>query len=164
MAFTATELEFRARDATPARSASQTRSPRDEHHGRSPRPKSRAGHGSHAGPRRARRVDEALDAALDALVAAGCRLAMAGLGVLVAAVQMNRWTHLAPHERLTTRPRPRANPQRLTPRSRRRAATQGTLFDRHTRVNFRPALTTARPLGGGSVDALRRRRGPQSSA
>jgi ABC-type transport system involved in multi-copper enzyme maturation permease subunit len=28
-------------------------------------------------------------------------VAMAGLGVLVAAVQMNRWTHLEPHERLT---------------------------------------------------------------
>jgi ABC-type transport system involved in multi-copper enzyme maturation permease subunit len=26
---------------------------------------------------------------------------MAGLGILVAAVQMNRWTHLAPHDRLT---------------------------------------------------------------
>jgi ABC-type transport system involved in multi-copper enzyme maturation permease subunit len=26
-------------------------------------------------------------------------VAMAGLGILVAAVQMNRWTHLAPHER-----------------------------------------------------------------
>jgi ABC-2 type transport system permease protein len=28
-------------------------------------------------------------------------VAMAGLGILIAAIQMNRWTHLTPHERLT---------------------------------------------------------------
>ena len=80
-------------------------------------------------------VDQAVDAALDALVAAGRRRRDGRRsGILVAAVQMSRWTHLEPHERAPLRldrhRRRRLPPRPARDRRPRRAGDQRRVLDR----------------------------------
>ena len=77
-----------------------------------------------------------MDAALDALVAAGrASSPWPALGIIVAAVQMSRWTHLEPHERAALRldrhGRRRLPPRAARHRRPRRAGDHRRVLDRH---------------------------------